>query len=198
MSVNIGHGHPKVRAAMKRQIDELLYVWCSNGDPGRVSAKLAALVPETSSFFYTLGGAEANENAIKAAKLYTGRQKILARYRSYHGATNATMQLTGDPRRLANEPGMPGVVHVMDPDPYHYRFGETEQEKVERNLTYLEEVIMYEGPDTIAAMFVETVTGTNGIVPPPAGYMQGLRRILDKYGILLVCDEVMVWLRSNR
>lgn len=194
MSVNIGHGHPKVREAMKRQIDQLLYVWpgAATEIRARVSAKMAALVPgDLNTFFYTLGGAEANENAIKAAKLYTGRNKILARYRSYHGATNATMQLTGDPRRLANEPGMPGVIHVMDPDPYHYSFGETEAEKVARNLTYLEEVIMYEGPETIAAMFVETVTGTNGIVPSPAGYLQGVRRILDKYGILLVCDEVM-------
>lgn len=194
MSVNIGHGHPKVRAAMKRQVDDLLYVWpgAATEIRARVSAKLASLVPgNLNTFFYTLGGAEANENAIKAAKLYTGRSKILARYRSYHGATNATMQLTGDPRRLANEPGMPGVIHVMDPDPYHYSFGESEAERVERNLTYLEEVIMYEGPETIAAMFVETVTGTNGIVPPPAGYLQGLRKILDKYGILLVCDEVM-------
>ena len=194
MSVNIGHGHPKVRAAMKRQIDELLYVWpgAATEIRARVSAKLAALVPgDLNTFFYTLGGAEANENAIKAAKLYTGRQKILARYRSYHGATNATMQLTGDPRRLANEPGMPGVIHVMDPEPYHYSFGDNEADKVARNLTYLEEVIMYEGPDTIAAMFVETVIGTNGILPPPAGYLQGLRRVLDKYGILLVCDEIM-------
>ena len=194
MSVNIGHGHPKVREAMKRQIDELLYVWpgAATEIRARVSAKMAALVPgDLNTFFYTLGGAEANENAIKAAKLYTGRSKILARYRSYHGATNATMQLTGDPRRLANEPGMPGVIHVMDPDPYHFSFGDNEAEKVARNLTYLEEVIMYEGPETIAAMFVETVTGTNGIVPPPSGYLQGVRRILDKYGILLVCDEVM-------
>ena len=95
------------------------------------------------------------------------------------------------PRRLANEPGMPGVIHVMDPDPYHYRFGETEEEKVARNPTYLEEVIMYEGPETIAAMFVETVTGTNGIVPPPKGYLQGLKSLLERHGILLVCDEVM-------
>ena len=194
MSVNIGHGHPKVREAMKRQVDDLLYVWpgAATEIRARVSAKLAELVPgNLNTFFYTLGGAEANENAIKAAKLYTGRSKILARDRSYHGATNATMQLTGDPRRLANEPGMPGVIHVMDPDPYTYSFGDTEDEKVKRNLTYLEEVIMYEGPETIAAMFVETVTGTNGIIPPPKGYLKGVKKILEKYGILLVCDEVM-------
>ena len=194
MSVNIGHGHPKVRAAMKAQIDHLLYVWpgAATEIRARVSRKLSALVPgNLNTFFYTLGGAEANENAIKAARMYTGRQKILARYRSYHGATNGCMQLTGDPRRLANEPGMPGVVHVMDPDPYDFSFGENAAEKVARNLQYLEEVIMYEGPETIAAMFIETVTGTNGILPPPEGYLAGLRALLDKYGILLVCDEVM-------
>jgi len=194
MSVNVGHGHPKVREAMKAQIDKLLYVWpgAATDVRARVSQKLSEVVPgDLNTFFYTLGGAEANENAIKAARLYTGRHKILARYRSYHGATNGTMQLTGDPRRLANEPGMPGVVHVMDPEPYDFSFGATDAEKVERNLTYLEEVIMYEGPDTIAAMFIETVTGTNGILPPPDGYLKALRALLDKYGILLVCDEVM-------
>tara|TARA_B100000959_G_C14488361_1_gene422204 strand:- start:89 stop:409 length:321 start_codon:yes stop_codon:yes gene_type:complete len=101
------------------------------------------------------------------------------------------MQLTGDPRRWANEPGMPGVVHVFDPSPYNYSFGESDEEKTARNLEYLEELIMYEGPQTIAAMFIESVTGTNGILPPPEGYLKGLRALLDKYGILLVCDEVM-------
>ncbi len=194
MSVNIGHGHPKVRAAMKAQIDQLLYVWpgAATEVRARVSKKLSDLIPgDLNTFFYTLGGAEANENAMKAARLFTGRHKILARYRSYHGATNGCMQLTGDPRRLANEPGMPGVVHVMDPEPYEFSFGTTDAEKVERNLRYLEEVITYEGPETIAAMFIETVTGTNGILPPPEGYLRGLKTLLEKYGILLVCDEVM-------
>ncbi|MGB0641292.1 MAG: aminotransferase class III-fold pyridoxal phosphate-dependent enzyme, partial [Myxococcota bacterium] len=103
----------------------------------------------------------------------------------------ACMQLTGDPRRWANEPGSPGFVKVMDPWPYNYSFGDNDAEIVKNNLTYLEEVIQYEGPDTIAAMFIETVTGTNGILPPPVGYLEGLRALLDKYGILLVCDEVM-------
>lgn len=194
MCVNIGHGHPKVREAMKAQVDQLTYVY--PGTATAVRARLGKLLSEITpghlnTFFFTLGGAEANENAIKAARLYTGRHKILARYRSYHGATNATMQLTGDPRRLANEPGMPGVVHVMDPRPYDYSFGDSDAEIVKNNLTYLEEVITYEGPDQIAAMFIETVTGTNGILPPPEGYLKGLRALLDKYGILLVCDEVM-------
>jgi taurine---2-oxoglutarate transaminase len=194
MCVNIGHGHPKVREAMKAQVDQLTYVY--PGTATAVRARLGKLLSELTpgnlnTFFFTLGGAEANENAIKAARLYTGRHKILARYRSYHGATNATMQLTGDPRRLANEPGMPGVVHVMDPRPYDYSFGQTDAEIVTNNLTYLEEVITYEGPDKIAAMFIETVTGTNGILAPPEGYLKGLKALLEKYGILLVCDEVM-------
>ncbi len=194
MSVNVGHGHPKVREAMKRQIDELLYVWPGAATPirARLARKMAEIMPgHLNTVFFTLGGAEANENAIKAARLFTGRHKILARYRSYHGATNGTMQLTGDPRRWANEPGMPGVVHVMDPDPYDYSFGNSPEERTANNLRYLEEVIMYEGPDNIAAMFVETVTGTNGIIPPPPGYLPGLKSLLEKYGILMVCDEVM-------
>ena len=194
MSVNIGHSHPKVVQAIKDAADGLIYAFPGSATPSRakLSAKLASLLPEPmNTLFYTLGGAEANENAIKLARLYTGRFKILSRYRSYHGATNACMQLTGDPRRLANEPGSPGFVKVMDPWPYTWKWGDDDAEIVKNNLTYLEEVIHYEGPDKIAAMFIETVTGTNGILPPPKGWLEGLRALLDKYGILLVCDEVM-------
>lgn len=194
MSVNAGHHHPKIREAMKKQIDTLLYVYPGTAtEPrARLAKKLADLVPgDINTFFFCLGGAEANENAIKAARQYTGRQKILSFYRSYHGATNACMQLTGDPRRLANEPGGPGFVHVMNPRPYNYSFGDSEERQTSENLQYLEEVIMYEGPDKIAAMFVETVIGTNGIQPPPAGYLQGLKKLLESNGILMVCDEVM-------
>lgn len=202
MSVNIGHSHPKVIAAMKSQLDKLLYTFPGTATEARarLSKKLAELVPgDINTFFFTLGGAEANENALKAARQFTGRQKILSRYRSYHGATNATMQLTGDPRRWANEPGAPGFIRVMDPRPYDYSFGTTDAERTEQNLAYLREVIMYEGGHTIAAMFVETVTGTNGIMPPPAGYMKGLKALLDEHGILLVCDEVMCgWGRTGK
>jgi taurine--2-oxoglutarate transaminase len=194
MSVPIGHSHPKVVAAMKKACDGLLYIYPGTAtEPrARFSKRLAELVPgDINTFFFTLGGAEANENAIRAAKLYTGRQKIIARYRSYHGATNATMQLTGDPRRWANEPGMPGVLHVLDPKPYNYSFGESDEEITKNNLAYLEEVIQAEGPQTIAAVFIESVTGTNGILAPPAGYLKGLRELTRKHGILLVCDEVM-------
>ncbi|HHO50031.1 MAG TPA: aminotransferase class III-fold pyridoxal phosphate-dependent enzyme [Deltaproteobacteria bacterium] len=194
MSVNIGHSHPRVVAAIQRQASQLIYTFPGSATEirARLGQRLASLVPgDINTFFFTLSGAEANENAIKVARQYTGRPKILARYRSYHGATNATMQLTGDPRRIPNEPGMPGVVHVMDPWPYTFSWGDDEEEITKNNLTYLEEIIQYEGPDSIAAMFIETVTGTNGILPPPKGYLQGLRALLDRYSILLVCDEVM-------
>ena len=201
MSVNIGHGHPAVIKAIQEQAATLCFAY-----PGfateiraKLSLRLAQLFPDPlNTFFYTLGGADANENAIKAARLFTGRHKIMARYRSYHGATHGAISLTGDPRRWPTEPGMPGVVRVMDPRPYSFSFGTTDEEVVANNLRYLEEVIAYEGPHTIAAMFIETVTGTNGILPPPVGYLAGLKALLDKHGILLVCDEVMCgWGRTG-
>ncbi len=202
MSVNIGHGHPHVIAAIKKQAETLCYAGPSMATEirAKLGKRLASLVPgDINTFFFTLGGAEANENAIKAARLFTGRHKIIARYRSYHGATHGVMSLTGDPRRLPNEPGMSGIVRVMDPIPYDYSFGKTEEEIVKNNLQYLEEVIHYEGDDKIAAMFIETVIGTNGILPPPKGYLQGLKKLLEKYGILLVCDEVMCgWGRTGK
>ena len=194
MSVLIGHGHPKVIAAMKRQLDELIYVYPQTATAvrARLGKLLSEVVPgDLNHFFFTLGGAEANENAVRMARLYSGRHKILARYRSYHGGTQLTLSLTGDPRRWPSEPQSPGVVHVMDPNPYTYSFGASEDEQTRNNLTYLEEVIQYEGPQTIAAMIIETVTGTNGVQPPPAGYLKGLKALLQKHGILLICDEVM-------
>jgi taurine--2-oxoglutarate transaminase len=202
MSVNIGHGHPKVIEAIQKQAATLAYAYpgMATEPRARLSKRLSELVPgDINTFFYTLGGAEANENAIKAARLFTGRHKILVRYRSYHGATHGVMSLTGDPRRWPNEPGMAGVVRVMDPHPYDYSFGDTEDEVVANNLRYLEEIISYEGPHTIAAMFIETVTGTNGILAPPKGYLPGLKKLLEKHGILLVCDEVMCgWGRTGK
>ncbi len=194
MSVNVGHRHPKVCQAIKDQVDTLAYVYPGTATKprARVGKLLAEITPgDINTFFFTLSGAESNENAIKAARQFTGRFKILSYYRSYHGATNACMQLTGDPRRLENEPGAPGFVKVMNPWPYDYSFGNTDEEITARNLQYLEEVIMYEGPNKIAALFIEPVVGTNGILPPPKGYLKGLRELLDKYGILMVCDEVM-------
>lgn len=194
MSVNIGHSHPKVVQAIKDAADGLLYAYPGAATQARadLGRRLAAMCPgDLNTFFFTLGGAEANENAIKLVRQSTGRFKILSRYRSYHGATNATMQLTGDPRRWANEPGAPGFIRVLDPKPISFSFGSTDEEITTNNLRYLEEIIVAEGSHTIAAMFIETVTGTNGILAPPRGYLKGLRALLDKYGILLVCDEVM-------
>ncbi len=202
MSVNIGHSHPKMVAAIKEAAEGLMYVFpgAATESRARLSKRLAQLCPgDIDTFFFTLSGAESNENAIKAARLFTGRSKILSSYRSYHGATNACMQLTGDPRRMHSEPGGPGFVHVMPPWPYQYDFGADEETITANHLRYLDEVIMYEGPETIAAMFVETITGTNGILAPPKGWLPQLHALLEGHGILLVCDEVMCgWGRTGK
>lgn len=197
MCSNIGHGHPKVIQAIKDQADELVYAGpgFSTKPRAELGAMLAKKTPgDLNKFFFTLGGAEAVENAIKFAKFYTKRNKLIARYRSYHGATQGAMSLTGDPRRWPNEPSLPGVIRIFDP--YMYRSplfseGMPEEEFSQKILSQLEETLMYENPESIAAIFLETVTGTNGIIPPPNGYLKGLRQICDKYGILMVCDEVM-------
>jgi taurine--2-oxoglutarate transaminase len=197
MCVNIGHGDQRVIDAIKAQAQELAYAGPGMATPVRaeLGRKLAELTPgDLNKFFFTLGGAEANENAIKLARGYTGRQKIITRYRAYHGATAGAISLTGDPRRWANEPGLPGVVRVFDPYKYRsplYQPGDSDEVFARKCLDQIEEVIMYEGAQTIAAIFIETVTGTNGLIVPPDGYLQGLREICDKHGILLVCDEVM-------
>ena len=197
MCVNIGHGNRRVIEAIKRQADELVYAGPGMATPvrARFGKMLSELTPgDLNHFFFTLGGAEANENAIRIARMVTGRQKIMARYRSYHGATLGAVSLTGDPRRWANEPGLPGVVRFFDPYKYRshlFREGDTDADFTRQCLAEIEEIIAYEGPHTIAAMFIETVTGTNGLIVPPDGYLQGLRAICDAHGILLVCDEVM-------
>jgi taurine--2-oxoglutarate transaminase len=190
MSVNIGHGDKRVISAIQRQAERLAYAnpFMATEPRARLGQKLAELAPgDIDVFFFTNGGAEANENAIKLARQATGRSKILARYRSYHGATGGAIALTGDPRRWAAEPGIPGVVRVPDT----HRWGRAEPEPVAESLRGLEEVIMYEGPQTIAAFILEPVVGTNGILVPPDGYMQGVREICDRYGIMLIADEIM-------
>jgi taurine---2-oxoglutarate transaminase len=190
MCVNIGHGDERVVRAIQAQAATLAYAnpFMATEPRARLGAKLASLAPgDIDTFFFTNGGAEANENAIKLARQYTGRHKILARYRSYHGATGGAINLTGDPRRLAAEPGMAGVVHVLDP----YHGIERGWDTAEQALAVLEEVIQLEGPQTIAAFFLEPVTGTNGILIPPDGYLQGVRELCTRYGILMVADEVM-------
>jgi len=190
MSVNIGHGDERVIRAITDQASALAYVnpFMATEVRARLGEKLARITPgDIDTFFFTNGGAEANENAIKLARFFTGRHKIIARYRSYHGATAGAISLTGDPRRWAAEPGMPGVIHVLDP----YHGIERGWESAESSLALIEETIQLEGPHTIAAFILEPVTGTNGVLVPPDGYLEGVRRLCDKYGILMIADEVM-------
>jgi len=190
MSVNIGHGDPRVIQAISDQAATLAYAnpFMATEVRARLGAKLAEITPgDIDTFFFTNGGADANENAIKLARFFTGRHKIIARYRSYHGATAGEISLTGDPRRWAAEPGIPGVIHVLDP----YHGIERGWESAESSLDMIEETIQLEGPQTIAAFILEPVTGTNGVLVPPDGYLIGLRKLCDKYGILMIADEVM-------
>ena len=190
MSVNIGHGDRRVVDAITAQATKLAYVQPAFATEvrARLGAKLAEILPgDMDKAFFTLGGAEAVENAIKLARAATGRHKILARYRAYHGATLGAMTLTGDPRRWANEPGIVGVVRYPDT----HRWGEAEPRPVAESLQGLEDVIRYEGAKNTAAVFLETIVGTNGILIPPDGYIQGVREICDRNDILMVADEVM-------
>jgi taurine---2-oxoglutarate transaminase len=194
VNVSIGHQHPKVVAAIKEQAEKL----CTIGPPMATEPRstLARLLAEVTPgdlemSFFTNGGAEANENAIRLARWYTGRQKIVARYRSYHGATGGAITLTGDPRRWPAEPGIPGVVRMFDPYTYRCPAGHPDPCPVCTGGPHLEEILQYEGPQTVAAVILETVTGTNGIIVPPDGYLQSIREVCDKHGILLIADEVM-------
>ena len=194
VNVNIGHQHPKIVAAIKEQADRLATIGppMANESRSRLGRMLAEIAPgDLSMSFFTNSGAEANENAIKLARLYTGRHKIIARYRSYHGATQGGIALTGDPRRWPTEPGMPGVVRMFDPYTYRCPAGHPDPCPVCTGAPHLEEILQYEGPQTVAAVFMETVTGTNGVIPPPDGYLQSIREVCDRHGILLVFDEVM-------
>jgi len=189
MCVNAGHGDRRIIEAIKRQADQLPYIspFMAHEPRARLGKKLAELLPgDIDKVFFTLGGADANENAIKMARAVTGRPKILARYRSYHGSTGTAVQATGDPRRWANEYAG-AVVHVTDP----YHGIQRGTDPVDIALSHLEETVRLEGPETIAAFILEPITGTNGILIPPDGYLEGVREICDRFGILLICDEVM-------
>ena len=190
MCVNAGHGDERIIRAIQEQAAVLAYAnpFMATEVRARLGQKLAELAPgDIDTFFFTNGGADANENAIRLARLVTGRHKILARYRSYHGATAGALQATGDPRRWSAEPGMPGVVRIPD----FHKWGRRDPEPVDVALRDIEDVVRYEGPQTIAAILVESVVGTNGLLIPPDGYMQGLRALCDRLGILLIADEVM-------
>lgn len=199
---NIGHQNPRVVKAIQEQAAQLTFVapGLASEPRGRLGKKLAEITPgDLCKTFFTLGGAEANENAIKIARFYTGRSKILARYRSYHGATYGALAATGDYRRPPAEPAMPGVVHFLDPYCYRCPFGWTRDTCHRECISHVEEIIQHEGPDQIAAIILEGVTGTNGLIIPPDDYWPRMREICDKYGILLISDEVMSgWGRTGR
>ena len=192
INLNIGHQHPKMLEAIKKQVDELCFAGPGFAtEPRGALGKKLAEVTGLAKAFFTLGGAEANENAIKIARLYTGRDKIITRYRSYHGAAMGAMTASGDPRRWPVEPGVPGTVRVFDPYCYRCPFGKTPDSCRRECVTHIDEIIQMEGPQNIAAILVEGITGSNGILVPPDDYYPKLRALCDKYDILLIDDEVM-------
>ncbi|MFF2148171.1 aspartate aminotransferase family protein [Kitasatospora sp. NPDC058190] len=198
INMNIGHGHPKVVAAIKEQADRMCMIASTfaNEQRGEAARLIAELAPgDLNHVFFTNGGADANEHAIRMARMHTGRPKVLSTYRSYHGGTAAAISLTGDPRRWANEnsgSAAGNTVHFFGPYLYRSHFhATTEAEECARALAHLEQVIAFEGPSTIAAVLLESIVGTAGILVPPAGYLAGVRELCDRYGIVFIADEVM-------
>jgi taurine---2-oxoglutarate transaminase len=195
VNTNIGHQHPRVVAAVQEQAAKLCTVAPQHANAARSEA--ARLIAEhtpgdLNKIFFTNGGADANEHAVRMARLHTGRYKVLARYRSYHGGTDTAINLTGDPRRWPNDYGNSGVVHFFGPFLYRSHFhATTETEETERALAHLEDVIRLEGPSTIAAIVLESIPGTAGIMVPPPEYLAGVRELCDRYGIVFIADEVM-------
>jgi taurine---2-oxoglutarate transaminase len=195
VNTNIGHQHPKVVAAIAEQAAKLCTVAPQHANDARSEAArlIAERTPgELNKIFFTNGGADANEHAVRMARLHTGRYKVLTRYRSYHGGTDTAINMTGDPRRWPNDYGNSGVVHFFGPFLYRSHFhATTEAEECERALTHLDDVIRLEGPSTIAAIVLESIPGTAGIMVPPPGYLAGVRDLCDRYGIVFIADEVM-------
>ena len=195
VNVNIGYQHPKLVAAIQEQAAKLATISPAFANDARSEAArlIAQVAPgNLNTVFFTNGGADANENAIRMARLHTGRNKILAAYRSYHGATAGAMALTGDPRRWASEPGVPGIIHYWGPYAYRSPFHATEEaQESTRALSHLRDLLMVEGSHTVAAIILETVVGTNGILIPPPGYLSGVRALCDEFGIIMIADEVM-------
>ncbi|CAN7460608.1 aspartate aminotransferase family protein [Arthrobacter sp. LjRoot78] len=193
---NLGHQHPRIVAAIKEQADRLCTL--APGYASDVRSEAARLIVEVAPkglghVLFTTGGTEAIEHAVRMARLYTGRPKVLAAYRSYHGSTAASIHLTGDPRRWASDTGSAGAVHFFGPFLYRSAFGSsTPEEESERALAHLEQVILLEGPSTIAGLVLESVIGSSGVIVPPAGYLRGVRELCDRHGIVYIADEVMV------
>ncbi|MGV9713864.1 aminotransferase class III-fold pyridoxal phosphate-dependent enzyme [Gordonia sp. NPDC003424] len=195
VNTNIGHQHPKVIEAIAEQAAKLCTIAPQHVNDARSEAArlIAERTPgDLNKIFFTNGGADANEHAVRMARLHTGRRKVLSRYRSYHGGTDLAINLTGDPRRWPNDNGDSGVVHFFGPFLYRSRFhATTEAEECARALEHLDELIRMEGPNQIAAIILESIPGTAGIMIPPPGYLKGVREICDRYGIVFIADEVM-------
>lgn len=202
VNMNVGYGNEAINTAIKKKLDQYAFVSEAYGDKDRgdLAELIISLMPDhMGKVFFTNAGADANENAIKIARMYTGKNKIFSRYRSYHGSSFGAGNLTGEPRRFALEPGVPGFVKFRDPYRYQDNLPLSEEEYTKYCLKQLEEQILYENPDNIAAIIMETITGTNGIIIPPKGYLPGVRALCDKYNILMVCDEVMAgWCRTGK
>ncbi|MCX6503308.1 MAG: aspartate aminotransferase family protein [Microbacterium sp.] len=196
VNLNLGHQHPDLVAAIQEQAGRLATIQPSmaNDVRGELARRIVEVAGDSfQKVFFTNGGADANENAVRMARAFTGRRKVLSMYRSYHGNTTTAISLTGDPRRWQNEPGDGSVAHFFGPYLYRSAFhATTPEEESARALAHLEQVIVLEGAGTIAAIVLETVVGTNGVLIPPPGYLQGVRELCDRYGILLIADEVMV------
>ncbi len=195
VNLNIGHQHPKLIAAIQEQAAKLCTVAppFANASRSEAARLITELAPgDLNMVFFTNGGAEATENAVRMSRLHTGRHKIMSTYRSYHGSTSTAIAMTGDPRRWQNETGTSGIVKFWGPYTYRSAFhSANEEQECQRALQHLEDVLMVEGPQTVAMIALETVVGTNGILVPPAGYLQGVRDLCDRYGIVMMVDEVM-------
>ena len=195
VNLNLGFSNGAIANAIKEQVDMYCFVAPSYAsEPRAILGKMIIdLLPDNfGKIFFTNSGAEANENAIKMARMYTGRNKIFSRYRSYHGSSFGAGNMTGEPRRFPLEPGIPGFIKFFDPYIYREKINfESEEQATEFYISKLEEQLNYENTDSVAAIVLETITGSNGIIIPPTGYMQGIRKLCDKYGIMMICDEVM-------
>ena len=203
VNMNLGFSNKAIGDAIKEQVDKFCFVGPSFGAESRakLAKKIIELMPDNmGKVFFTNAGAESNENAVKIARMFTGKSKIFSRYRSYHGSSFGAGNLTGEPRRYTLEPGIPGFVKFFDP--YIYREAiefESEEAATKYYLAKLREQILYEGPDSVAAIVIETVTGSNGVIIPPKGYLPGLRTLCDEFNILMICDEVMAgWGRTGK
>lgn len=203
VNLNVGHKNREIIDAIKEQAEKYCYLAPSYASEPRseLAKMIVELMPDNmAKVFFTNGGADANENAVKIARMYTGRQKVFSRYRSYHGSTYGAGNLTGEPRRYPLEPGAPGFIKFFDPYVYREKIKfSSEAEAAEYYVAKLREQVIYEGPDSVAAIVMETITGSNGVIIPPEGYLKGVRSICDEFGILMICDEVMAgWGRTGK